>query len=371
MKKIVLSLATLAFSVFAFSTEVEFSTKTYNEDPFYLHTDADDENKTDFPSLKNKTSVKYESDKVDAFIEALAAIDDYNDKNFGIDGYINDWYVEFRPFQNITVALHDNIYADGSSLPIYDDNIAGGNIGSDGVTLIYTPSIFKGNLQLAGTLPFDFSKNDFKDDDVNYFKSKNEENDTEYADTGFGAIYTTEFFQASASVKDIFDDDKRLFGAYISLPGIFGATESLTIGGGISFTDSKNYSALGFDDFTWFGGVKGEKLVSANLSFENDSFALAADFVSNLGEEYEEEVAWDLYTAASVSFGISDSISASLGTKFMADTKGKNKAENVYGVNTSLDFNIDGHNAVGIGFEYQTFDKNFDIAVPVYWQWTL
>ena len=57
--------------------------------------------------------------------------------------------------------------------------------------------------------------------------------------------------------------------------------------------------------------------------------------------------------------------------EFMTDTKGKNKAENVYGVNTSLDFNIDGHNAVGIGFEYQTFDKNFDIAVPVYWQWTL
>ena len=54
MKKIVLSLATLAFSVFAFSTELEFSTKTYNEDPFYLHTDADDENKTDFPSLKIK-----------------------------------------------------------------------------------------------------------------------------------------------------------------------------------------------------------------------------------------------------------------------------------------------------------------------------
>ena len=36
---------------------------------------------------------------------------------------INDWWVEFRPIDKLTLGLHDTIWADGAYLPIWDDHV--------------------------------------------------------------------------------------------------------------------------------------------------------------------------------------------------------------------------------------------------------
>ena len=149
MKRIALAFVAIAFTASAFAADVTFYNKLYEEDAFLYHNDADDENEKDFPVLKDKMSVEYKSEHVDAGITAVVGLDDFDGKNFGIDGYIDDWYVEYRLIQPITLALHDNIYMDGSALPVYDDNVSGGNIGSDGFTVVYRPSFLNNALRLA------------------------------------------------------------------------------------------------------------------------------------------------------------------------------------------------------------------------------
>lgn len=390
MKKIALALAAITFSASAFAADVSFYNKVYEEDPFYIHTDkkyndGDDDNKTDFPVLKDEMSVEYQSEHVDAAITAVVGLDDFDEQHFGIDGYIDDWYVEYRLFQPVTLGLHDNIYMDGSALPVYDDNLSGGNIGSDGFTVVYRPSFLNNKLRLGATLPFNFTKDDFNEKDTNWLKTKDDDDDTKYVDFGLGAIYDHELFQLGVTVRDILDNDERVFGTYISFPNLFGAVEGLTLGGGLTHTeresfDGDDYSVeglegAGFDDLTWFGGVTGENLVSANLAFEKEEVpvSFAADFLYNLGQKYtNSEYIWDLYTAATLTFGINEQLSAYVGGKLLVDTENEaDKAENVYGVNLGVDFQLDGHNSLGAGFEYQTFDSNYQIAVPVYWQWTL
>ena len=94
----------------------------------------------------------------DASITVVAGADDFDDQHFAIDGYIDDWYLEWRLFQPVTIGLHDNIFSEGSALPIYDDNLANGNIGSDGFTVVYRPETLKNRLRLGATLPFNFTK---------------------------------------------------------------------------------------------------------------------------------------------------------------------------------------------------------------------
>lgn len=401
MKKIALALAAITFSASAFAADVSFYNKVYEDDPFYAHTDKKytedhkNDSATDFPVLKDEMSVEYKSEHVDAAITAVVGLDDFDERHFGIDGYIDDWYVEYRLFQPVTLGLHDNIYMDGSALPVYDDNISGGNIGSDGFTVVYRPSFLDNKLRLSATLPFNFTKDDFDEENPNWLKTKDSDDDTKYVDFGLGAIYDNELFQIGVTVRDILDSDERVFGSYISFPDIFGKVEGLTVGGGITHTERKGFSGddysaeelddAGFDDLTWFGGVTGENLVSANLTFEKEDLpvSFAADFLYNLGEKFcgaqddgSEIFAWDLYTAASLTFAINDQFSAYVGGKLLVDTKNdskvqKDKAENVYGVNLGVDFQLDDHNSLGAGFEYQTFDSNYMIAVPVYWQWTL
>lgn len=402
MKKIALALAAIAFSASAFAADVTFYNKVYEEDAFYYHNDAADENSTDWPVLKDEMSVEYQSEHVDASITAVIGLDDFDGQHFGIDGYIDDWYVEYRLFQPVTLGFHDNIYADGSYLPVYDDNVQGGDIGSDGFTVVYRPSFLNNALRLGVTLPFDFTKGDFDDENPNWLKGKDDDDDTKYVNIGFGAIYDNELFQLGVSVQDVANNDERVVGAYVSFPGLFGQVEGLTIGGGLTHAsresfDGDDYSVagldnVGFDDLTWFGGVTGENLVSASLTYEKDGapVSVGVDFLYNLGQkyfygEYDEEekdwtdgsaFAWDLYTAASLTFGITEQLSATVGGKLMVDTANADdvqgdKAENVYGVNLGVDFQLDDHNSFGAGFEFQSCDSDYQIAVPLYWQWDL
>lgn len=444
MKKIALALATIAFGASAFAADVTFYNKVYEDDYMFKHIDKEyrsayfDENDSgetnddfgtnkthfDFPQLKNEMSVEYKSEHVDASITAVAALDDYDSKHFGLDGYIDDWYIEYRFVMPLTIGLHDDIWMDGSYLPIYDDNVAGGNIGSEGFTAVYRPTFFENKLRIAASLPFElFTKTE---DDLG--KSPNwlykcedddEEHDDRYVDLNLGAIYDNGLFQVGISVQDVLDNDNRVFGSYFSLPNLFGFVDGLTIGGGYTHyigvnrpvkNDSFAYSNVGhprhddrgFNDLTWFGGINGNDLVSANLTFEKEDFpvSVAADFLYNLNEEYFEpltdnggnsrndasnyNLTWDLYTAFSVTFGITDQLSATVGGKLLIDTSRIHRddaveygfyqertVDNVYGLNVNLDFQLDDHNSFGAGFEWQTYDDNYKYAIPLYWQWDL
>jgi len=369
MKKIISSLAALALaSAFASADDIKLSfyNKLYEEDAILIHSDEADETTKDFPGIKERMQAEVTSEKVDAMVKATVTLDDYDEKHFGLQGKVNDWYVEFRPIDKIALGMHTGIYADGSTLPIYDDNLAAGNIGSDGFTVSVFPIE---NLRFAVTAPFSFDGSKEKDD-INWLNGKKEDDEEENFNIGFGAIYDHELFQIGASLQDVADSDQRQIGAYINLPKLFGKVEPLTIGAG--FAHSEAWVTDSFDDLISIGevgaGVAYENLLNAYATFEAEKFSVTAEMVYNLGSD--KEPSYDFYSAASVSFGIVENLTATATGKILVDLKDKDETQkNITMGAFALDYDVNENNTVGAEFDIAMCDKDWAIAVPVYWKY--
>lgn len=372
MKKIAAAvLASLALTGASFAEpSVSFSNKLYEEDYFYASNDGESEK--DFPTLKNEASLEFTSDRIDASVTAVVGLDDFNDRHFGIDGYIDDWKIEWRVINPLALGLHDNIYSEGSALPIYDDNLENGNIGSDGFTLVVHPEVLDGKFRFGATVPFNFTKDeDFFGRDSNWLKGKNEDDDDKYLNFGLGAIYADDLFEVGLTVKDVADSDSRLIGGTLSFPNLFGAVDGLTIGGGYTKAEGKDagfgdlISVLGADF-----GVECGDLINANVTFENDLLSIAAEALFSLKDDESD---YDLYSACNVGFSAAENLLLVVGGKVMADFNGDSKDENknIYSVLCGAEYEINEHHSVGIEFDFFTRDETKAFAVPVFWKWTM
>lgn len=370
MKKIISGLAALALaSAFAFADDIKLSfyNKLYEEDAILYHSDEADETTKDFPGIKERMQAEVTSEKVDAMVKATVTLDDYDEKHFGLQGEVNDWYVEFRPIDKIALGMHTGIYADGSTLPIYDDNLAAGNIGSDGFTVSVFPIE---NLRFAVTAPFSFDGSEEKKD-INWLNGKKEDDEEENFNIGFGAIYDHELFQIGASVQDVADSDQRQIGAYINLPKLFGKVEPLTIGAGFAHSEAVR-AVVGDEDLISVGPIEScvsyKDLLSAYATFETEKVTVAAEMAYNLG--CDDETFYDFYSAASVSFGIVENLTATATGKILVDLKDKDETQkNITMGAFALDYDVNENNTVGAEFDIAMCDKDWAIAVPVYWKY--
>ena len=145
----------MAAAGFAFADlHVNFYNKLYSEDTVIEHDDAAGETNAYFPGIKERMYADIITDKVDAGVKGTFHFFQNTDSDhFGFFGAeINDWWVEFRPFDFLTFGLHDDIWADGSYFPVWDDNVSGGNIGSSGFTAVLRPVE---NFRIGATIPGD------------------------------------------------------------------------------------------------------------------------------------------------------------------------------------------------------------------------
>lgn len=382
MKKIISTLAVLASALGLASADVQFNfyNKLYEEDPFVTHKESADENgkevsktKSDFMGIINRMYFEVFTDRVDAMVKADVRLDDNDAEPFETDhlyleGRIKDWYLEFRPIEPVTLSLHTGIFADGSYLPVYDDCITASNIGSDGFTLTARPVE---GLRLAFSLPFGMNSDSYGwQNYINGDKDKGEANPFDFR---LGAIYGQELFQVGLSIQDVADNDERKIGAYINLPTLFGASDKLTVGAG--FAHSEKYSGVvSEEDSIWLGNditgdVYYKNLLSAYATIDFDSLSFAAESTYNLSDD-NEEASYDLYAAANVSFGISDKLSAGVTGKILADlaSKGEKNKEMLFGA-IGLGYDVNDSNSVGIEFNIAKQDKNWAVAIPVYWKY--
>lgn len=94
-----------------------------------------------FPGIKERMYADISTDKVDAGVKETLSFQNYSfgkttipgtdfsvhgdvaHDHFFITGDINDWWVEFRPIDKLTLGLHDTIWTDGAYLPIWDDHV--------------------------------------------------------------------------------------------------------------------------------------------------------------------------------------------------------------------------------------------------------
>ena len=422
MKKIIATLVAgvSAFGLaFADDIKINFYNQVYSEDYFMAHHEWEDaagdthkKTGTDFPGIKERMYAEVFTDRVDAMVKATMTFDDDDDyktnanggvkhvEHYYIDGDIDDYYIEFRPIHEVTLGLHTGIFADGSYLPIYDDNVWAGNVGSNGFTATWRPSALNDALRIAVTTPFntiaaddDRTKN-WVTGNKKYTKGTGDDAETEEDDfdIGAGVIFTQEFFQIGFSVQDILDADERQFGAYVNFPGFFDIVPQLTIGGGVAHSERVRTA---FDDLIGQGehfyvseseyedldeggtrrvasckhGLAYEDLVSSYLLMEFDHFNLSAEMLYNLKENYPlgTEGAYDFYGAVSFGFGLAGFNATATG-KLLKDLT-KHGAKAVHFGGFYLDYDINEHNTVGVGAEVDVCDKDWHAALPVYWKY--
>ena len=372
--------------------------KAFSEDTYY----PDEKFRTDiyFPGIKEEMYADISTDKVDAGVKGIMTLGQSIDSNhFRFEGVIDDWWVEFRPINMLTLGLHDSIYADGSYLPIWDDNVTGGNVGSDGFTAVVTP--IKG-LRFAGTVPSGMDKGD----GYNWINGtkKSEARYEEHCNFhfGLGAIFDYEdVFQVGASFQGIPCNYDRQFGVYVNMPGFFGLVKELSIGAGYTHAWTKFHTHNGnrdshygeqtenvMEELISWAGLTYEDLLNLYVSYDAGKFGVTAELAFNFSDdknlarkyEYDDDRyrysygrndIYDLYSALSVSFGLAKNLTATATGKMLLDFADDNDIDPGFGAALGVDYELDKRNMLGAKVEVNVVDEYWDVAVPVYWKYTL
>lgn len=357
MKSIVKSVAALAAAVFAsglasaqtveFTNELSSDVVTIRNGAAY--NDGDDDTVTDFAGVSENAVVTFTSEKVDAELDVTFVLDDDDDDDDNPYLAWDDisWYVEFRPFQMLALGFHEDIYAEGSYLPVYDDNMGNGNFGSDGFTVAVRP--LEG-LLISATAPFGF------DDGRNYFDGP--------FNIGFGAGYTYgELFSIGAAVQDIADDDEWGFGVFGSLKPV--ADQEFVIRAGFSHSSA---GEAGFDDLSVSEdfGVLGENVFNASVEFAVASLSLCVEAAGNFGDEDES---YDLYCGATAGYDFTETVGASLTGKFLFDFASDDAFEPVIGLNPNVACTFGSH-CFEAGVNLEFLDGDSFLSFPLTWTYS-
>lgn len=231
-----------------------------------------------------------------------------------------DWYVEFLPFDMVGINLHHDMYTPGSYLPVADQNITGGNLSSEGLTIALYPVE---KLRITATAPFDFdvlSGDDWinaeEEDTIPgdpYYTGSGQYNNLMWAKSGedgfkfnmgYGAEYTIgNFLTIGGTWKDILDSYCRQAGLYFSLIGI----PHFTINLGYtwsqhSFRQGTVFDYWELDDaYGEYGKITGHHVVNLGVAAQFGRFNVAADAIYNI---LKDQSVYDLYVGLGAGYDL-------------------------------------------------------------------
>ena len=370
----VLTALAMASSAFAEVT-LEASNKLKSDVVVIDHNDAADETTKSFPGIKNVINAEVLSDHVDAMVEGVIAFKDFSKQNdFALawDGEISDWYVEARILDDmLTLGFHDNIHPEGSYLPVYDDNVAYGNIGSEGFSLVYRPI---DGLRLGLSLPFGAEeKNWLKVDGVKKDRTPESERTTNLR---LGAIYDMGIAEFGVSVHDVLDSDERSLGFYVYSAGLFGQVKGIDLRAG--FVHSWGAAAIkdivsveipvpGSDPVD-AGLIAGENLW--NVAFEFSEILPVDLAVEAAGNTNSKDSIYDIYFGAKLGFGINEQLYAFVQEKTLLDIGGDTDAKTAIDVKGGVDISVTEKDKIEVTAEYKMVDSDYTLKFPCYWKHT-
>jgi hypothetical protein len=335
MKKTLLAFAVMAAATLGFADEakVSFNNKV-SSDIVGITIPKEGDTTAEFAGIKDTVKAEFTSEKVDAAVKLTFTFNTATNSDdsvyAGLFGYtINDYYIEFRPVDMFTIGWHDTISTDGSYLPIEDDNLSNGNLGSDFVGVIRPIE----GLRIAAGLDFDslFGK---KDDDSNKGPKIN-----------IGADYVADGFSLGVTLRNPINNIG--YGAFASLS----AVENLWADIGFSYNDS-------------FKDVSGN-LLSLGATYDVGICSLAFDFVTNFGKE---ESAEDLYVGLSAGFGVTDALTLGAMTQAEFDFNTSDSQDVL--VEASAEYVV-GKNTFSAAVDVEFTATATAVSFPVYWKYKL
>lgn len=317
MKKtlgVVLACALAASSAFAqslsFSNEVSL-------DPVLIQKDS-----ATFNDLSDEVVIDFASEKVEAGVDVTFSLT----KN--LDGVVNgidytdvdvDWYAVFKPVDMVTLALSKSYNVAGSYFYVEDDNMVGGNMGSEGFTVLFTGVP---GLTLASSVPF--------------------ANSFEKFDIRFGAEYNiNDVVSLGATVQDAFDSEEINFGVYAAVAPV----EGFSFNVGYSYNDGIRV-------------VNGSNIFNFSASYGVEDFTVAVDYATS-----------STFCYAGVNFDVSvtDVVGLSLCGTIDADYEGNY----IMGVAPKATFAINENNefSVKVSTEF-TSAGDYAISFPLSWTYS-
>lgn len=289
-------------------------------------------NTTEFAGLYNNTSVELLSGKVDCGIDATFGLIKPIAKPIQFtDMTINDWYIEFRPFEKFTFALNDRIYTHGSYLPVLGTNIDNGNIGSD-IVVVWRP--------IQGM------RIGFGYDIPSFFGQDNDGNEA-HPVFNFGADYTYgNKFSVGFSIRDLINN--------IGV-GIYGevlAVDNLYVTYGYAYNN-------GSADYY---GVSGTHLISLGTTYKYKKATFGLDFLTNC-----VNTGADFYIGANTKVAATDAVT--VGLKFQTAIDADDSNENKYEINADVSYAAKAWGC-GAGVDVE-LGKATVISFPVYFEFSL
>lgn len=309
----------------------------------------------EFSGLYNNTSVELLSGNVDCGIDVTFGLL----KPAGLpiqftDMNINDWYIEFRPFDKFTFGIHDLIFTHGSYFPVLDTNIDNGNIGSD-ITVIYRP-IPGIRVGLGYGIPSFFGEDNYGDEAHPVFNLG--------ADFTYGNKFSIGF-----SIRDIINN----FAA-----GIYGevlAVENLYV------TYGYTYNNVSLEMINWIGSgdthnifenvekmiLISENIVSLGATYKYKKADFALDFAYGNNNFISENL---YYFGTKASYGVTDAIDLGFKYTLLTDFDG----DSYMRINPTVDYSAKSWSC-GIGFNCLIANSGSMsekiMSFPVYFEFSL
>lgn len=342
MKKLVLTavIACLAFAAFAQPAAPkgpDFKNKTYSD---IVEINGGTNTKS-FAGIYNNTKVELLSGKVDCGIDATFGLIKQGPIQF-TEMEVNDWYIEFRPFQKFTFGISDVIYTHGSYLPVLDTNIKTGDIGSN-IVVVWRP-IVGARIGLGYGIPSFFAEDNNGDESHPIFN--------------FGADYTYgKLFSIGLSMRNIIND--LSIGVYSEML----AVDHLYLTFGFTHNDKVFTKAYTFETPNYYG-VGGENLISVGATYDFNKVGFGFDFLTNLGETGY----YDFYIGAKTSAKVTDKVT--LAFKFQtALSTDDDGITNEYEFNPSFAY-AEKMWGFGAGVDIKKADSII-VSFPVYFEFSL
>lgn len=319
MKKILAgALAALIMTGLAFAeeTKVEFENKI-SSDIVNIK-----ENENEFAGIKEQVTAEVETEKVNVGVSLITNLNKTDNDSLELTSYEFDKaYAEFKPIDALSVDFNKKVFTEGSYLPIEDDNVGNGNIGSD-FSLVVRP--YEGLSLAAGAkIPAVFDEDNSKKFDLDA-----------------GIDYTTDLFSIGATLRSPRRD--LGFGIFVSFKRIDG----LTFNAGCAYNDQ-------------FCDVKGN-LLTVGAVYEFSIFTLGLDLVTNFGDEGR-----DLHTALCLETAVNDHVIIETQGTVNQDFDDTSKAEVIGELGAAF---VGGYHKIRGGVAV-SFAEEVKVYFPVYYKY--
>ncbi|MBR4629277.1 MAG: hypothetical protein IKO57_02375 [Treponema sp.] len=404
MKKVfftVLAAAALSSALFAADKkkQIEFSNELSSDLIHHIAPkNSNRDSHTSFAGLTENVKADYNGDIVKVGADANLYMKDpngtWNDDDgqpFYITEWDADWYVEFNPFKVVGFGFSDELYTEGSLLPVWDSNVNAGNYSTNGFAVLIRPI-----KELSFGAGFDVPAAWFGDDGNAY-------------ELALGVDYNSDPFSIGGSLRHIGTDDHFQLGVYASIKAIdklkinvgFTHSEDGNAGlGNVTFVSPYNYwdgTSSSWVSFLNAEGIYGENILTGGVVFDAGNFQILGDLAFNFDTDYSYKGYWwningtsvqigkggyDFYTAVEFKMELTKVIGLDIkglalfdfGDETVLGTNGWRDLDPTFGVYPKVVFTLNDHHTLYAGIIVQSCtDSDYgytEFALPVGWKYT-